>query len=519
MITRNSVPNTDAEKESVPASKKSLFKDKTNSDDPKTTTVDSAEVSSNENSSTKRRASRNILPVEPVEGKRAKRVSENISDSRNTPSDPNAKSEETKKRRPGRPRKSENLVEVQAVNLVDNESQNLFVTTPIQLKKSLVNSPIDSLMNVKNSEDARKIRRKSLKLKSFELPTRSPVATRKRKSSIIPFLSPKKPCGSIDEATNAGPSTNEVDRIVDDDPTDTGMKVVASTGQSDDIEDDQSELNSSVIIIEPASNNEIISIIDTESQSDSEKPVDPKNANPPNAVDDESTFFEDVEVTRNAESVCQTRDDAKEKTSESGKPKKSTPRESFPERLILEQSLVENHLETSAQEIDAAKSNENAARQSTNSPEKSDGSPSKTVSSPTKSRRTSPEKNDEISRKQSPSPTKTNEKVESPGDVPDVSSVKKKLIDEISEKGEADQTKINTSPLSNNTRTLKIMKMACDSQNLSKHKQFGKIPKSPLCSSPSPSNSRITSTNQRTMKILMANNGSVEKPRTSPTKL
>lgn len=556
-ISKNSSHDTDPGKEAIPASKKSLFKDTTNSDDPKTipsdggrnlrVNLESAEMASNENLSTKRRGTRSVPTVESVESKRVKRVSENISDLKNTPSDPNSKSEVQKKR--GRPRKSENLVEVQAVNLVENESQNLFVSTPIQLKKSsIVNSPLDSLMNVKNSEDSGKIRRKSLKLKSYELPTRSPVATRKRKSSIIQFLSPKKPCSSIDESSkqNAGPSSvaNVVGPVVDVDDvannnTGSSSKVVSNAEKSCndvDMEDGQSsDLDSSVIIIEPTSNNEIISIIDTESQSAPERAVETKNANPPNVpvVDDESTFFEDVEISRKPENVCQTAREGpneKAKSSETGKPKKNTPNESFPGKLILEESHTENDLEKSGQEIDhAAELNvdSNPARQSnvTNSPNKSDSSFTKTVSSPTKNKnKISPEKNEGISRKESPTPTKSNEKTESPSDLPDMSSVKKKLINDISEKGEtpyanADTAKSNTSPLSNNTRTLKIIKMACDPQNLSKHKQFGKIPKSPLCSSPSPSNSRITSTNQRTMKILMANNGSLEKPRTSPPKL
>lgn len=559
-IAKISTHNSDTEREAAPASKKSLFKDTTNSEEPKTNHTDggrnlrvnleSAAMPHNENASAKRRAMRFAASVECAEPKRAKRVSENFSDSKNTPSNPKDKCEEEKKRGRGRPRKSGNLVEAQGASLVENESQNLFVSTPVQLKKSSVaNSPFDSLMNAKNSEESAKMRRKSLTVKRNELPARSPVATRKRKSSLFQIFNQKKPCSIIDEPSSkkAGPSSStiEVDPVVVDvddvanNNTDSSSKIVSNAEKrcnDVDVEDEEeSEMNSSVVIIEPPSANEIISIIDTESQSVPEKTDETKTVNPPVVplFDDESTFFEDVEVSRKPENVCQTTKKGPNgkaaESSESGESRKSIANESFPDKLILEETQAGNCLQKSDQVVDNAAEvnvNSNAARQSNNpnSPNKSAGSPTKIVSSPTKnknnmSNKTTLEKKEGVSRKESPSPTKSNEKAATPSDL-DMSSVKKRLIDEgETQNANVDQQKVNTSPLTNNTRTFKIMRMACDSQNFSKHKHFGKISKSPLSSSPSPSNSRITSTNQRTMKILMANNGSAEKPRLSPTKV
>lgn len=85
-----------------------------------------------------------------------------------------------------RGRKSKSLsapvesISVEVVNLIDSESQSAFVP------KSAVNSnsaSVNSLMDVKSTDEGSSTRRKSLRAKKTSISSRSPVVTRKRKST------------------------------------------------------------------------------------------------------------------------------------------------------------------------------------------------------------------------------------------------------------------------------------------------------------------------------------------------
>lgn len=451
-----------------------------------------------ENSASKRQSLRCTPTFDAVEAKRIRRASANVFEARNATAGGKEASEERVKKR-GRPRKSDgNLPASQNTSSTEAESQNLFVTTPVRPEKS-AGSPLDSWSAKQSQDSGGKMRRKSLKSKSSELSSRSPIATRKRKSSLLmKYFVQKKQC-SPEQPRSGSPVVEQIIVDVDDEANNDADCAPEGREKVVDVEEASHEMNNSVVIIEPNHANEIISI-------DSENEVPVADASPPKAVVDlseESTFFEDAEVSKKPGSVGQPKKVAREEETRAEIGEKNA--ESLPQKLAVEETPAENARDNGDQV--AAK----VATIESNAAETTDRSPTK-ISSPKSSPTKAPvERNEAVAAKET-SPTMSKERAE---------DAKKKLIDETGEKGEnhanAEQPR-NTSPLSNNTRTFKIMKMACDSQNLSKPKQFAKISRSPLSTSPGPASSKIT-TNQRTMKILMANNGSMEKPRSSPTKM
>ncbi len=616
----------------------------------KTDNTPKTDKTSNQKQSESSKAGKTTNQKQSESSKADKTPNQKQGESAKTDKTPNQKQNETSKeqrtseasaKKRGRPRrtsvgesKDTGTTADDVINLTDTESQSLFVPTPAKLDKSVaVSSPLNSLMDVKQGDGGKKMKRKSLKAKNVDLPVRSPIATRKRKSMASESETPKSGNGGTSakknssggedeppskvadvvpapeessggESSTSAPETRKspekydntqpivrvspikldscgspsvsprkvpkrgddnaspVKRLKFDDgcapskqkeapskveeptpklkvpsskpdssplKTKEGLKGSsadrnkAETGDpGDSTEPSSADTNCSVMIIEDVSNNEIISLPDT---------PEPKNATEKGAaVEDQSTFFESSENMIVDESA-------------SNADKVSEEAASAMEEDVIEECTQGGTNETANEkqvdEIENAASNEENLQKNVEDSEEIENSaeihqaemvvcsPVKTPSSPVKVppavRSLNLDQDAQVPEKETtPSPEKS---IADPKNVEWQNGVelRKKMGTESALKGDVLQGDVDlpksSSPISSNTRTSRIMRLAYDSHNIVKSKPTNKIIRSPQIGNGNGSNLsnfKATTINQRT-KILMAN-GVAEKA-LSPNKM
>lgn len=601
--------------------------------------------------SVKRKGDRNENKIDLTPLKRSKRLSKQRTEEFHDESLSKKSIEETKKiqdieaKKRGRPRryhlehslkKSSKKMETEVINLVESESQSLFILhTPPRLNKSVVNSnTLNSLMDVKNPEDIVKTRRKSLKSKTNDKLARSPISTRKRKSLItedtehkksISFMRKKlslnktlnnltkngndnenfekktpakdtKICSKTEVVNIADSSSNKIadktallnislnyengiinSQLTNNETENSPVKVIRqnyddlnSQNEIQTLENENSnqvmlkineilnsdnentaenfcnDTNNSVIIIEDTSSKEIISVLDSESQSILNE-TETINKAPEivksqiNNIEDESTYCENIEqqkrrdcmeiINRPETQNKQKNEEAKQKD-DYVEPKVTdnslqvncnseiSENELVPNKNlkinIITENIENNHKSDEKQEMDRNLKDDFATKSSI--------SEEPVIMNNQFSSHKMPVSPMIIESVSTPSPKELNgsNDVEIIKNMKDASESKKKSSSQTFDKNdnepiEEDELKINTSPISNNTRTIKIMKLACDSPNVAKPKNSNKCSK--ILITTGTSCFKSISTNQRTMKILMANDQIDKSSRTNSNKM